>query len=368
MLARAFPVAFPVAFPFAFAVAAVGALSACPADPRDSKKSLVVARVGDDQILESDLVSSLAQHGTARIVDPTARNSVARSILDEMVTERLMLAAADKAGVTVRDDEVDREVRSRADGYPAGVFQRLLIAEQLTLPDFKVKVKRRLVQEAFLRSKLAEAPAITEAELRARFDVELKDAKVGEQVRARQILVHTSEEAVHILELLRGRKIPFESAAQKFSTAPDAENGGDLGWFQKGDMPDVFDVCFNLEKNAISDVVPSDYGFHIFQIIDRREEHPETFDAARDRLEEEVVRERQEDAYQKLVATLKQQTPVHIFDDHIAHVISQLPPPPLTPAEAPPEDASARSLDSLPLAMDPVPPVPGREKKKTKED
>ena len=342
-------------------------LAACPNDPRDSKKSLVVARVGEQLILESELVSGLAQHGTARIADVTARNTVARAILDEMITERLMLQAAEKAGVTVRDDEVDREVRSRAEGYPAGSFQRLLIAEQLTLAEFKEKVKRRLMQDAFLRAKLAEAPAITEVELKAKFDAQMKDAKVGEQVRARQILVRTSEEAVHILDQLRTRKVTFEAAAQKFSTAPDAENGGDLGWFAKGDMPDVFDICFNLDKGAISDIVPSDYGFHIFQIIDRREEHPESFEAARDRLEEEVMRERQDEAYLKLVAGLKQQTPVRIFDERVAHVISLLPPPPVTPAELPPEDASARSLDSLPLAMDPVPPVPGREKKK-KED
>ena len=353
----------------ALSAAVVVALAGCPSDPRDSTRKMVVARVGDQDVPESELLSTLAQHGVARIADPTARNAVARAVLDEIVTERLMLQAAAKAGITVRDDEVEREVRSRTEGYPSGSFQRLLVAEQLTLPEFKEKVRRRLVQDAFLRARLAQAPPITEVELKARFEAELKDQKVSEQVRARQILVHTSEEAVHVLELVRPpRKMTFEAAAQKFSTAPDAENGGDLGWFTKGDMPDVFDVCFNLEKGTISDVVASDYGFHIFQILDRREEHPETFDSARERLEEEIMRERQDEAYQKLVNGLKAETPVRVSDEAVARVVSLLPAAPVTPAEVVPEDTSSRSLDSLPTALDPVPPVPGREKKKAKED
>jgi peptidyl-prolyl cis-trans isomerase C len=356
------PAFAPAAAALAVALAALAALAACPADPRDLKKSPVVARVGTVEIIERELLATLAQRGTARVADPAARAEVARVILDELITERLMLEAAERASISVRDDEVDREVRSRADDYPPGTFQRLLIAEQLTLKEFRERVRRRLVQDAYLRARLAQAPGLTEEELRARFDAESEKAHaLGEQVRARQILVKTSEEASHILEQLRARKIGFEAAAQRHSTSPDSDQGGDLGWFSKGEMPGVFDVCFNLEKGTISDVVISDYGFHIFQLVDRREAHVETFESARDRLEQEVLRERQEEAYRRLLLELREQTPVVIDDGAVARVVSLLPPPPVTPAERPPEHSSARALDSLPSAIDPVPPVPGRK-------
>lgn len=342
------------------AIAAVG-LVACPADPRDTAKSHVVARIGDEPMPESDFLAALAQHGTARIGDRAARTTVARAVLEDIITERLMLQAAAKAGITVRDDAVDREVRGRAEGYPAGTFHRLLVAEQLTLSQFQDKVRRRLVQDAFLRARLAQAPAITEDEIKARFEATFKEQKLQEQVHARQILVKTGEEATHILEQIRAKKLGFELAAQKFSTAPDAEQGGDLGWFTRGDMPDVFDVCFNLDRGTISDVVISDYGFHIFQIVDRREEHKETLESARERVEQEIMRERQDEAYQKLMQELRQQTKVTIYDDALDRVISLLPPAPVTPAEQNPEEMNARSLDSLPSVIDPVPPLPGKE-------
>lgn len=344
----------------ALAGALTSALSGCPADPRESAKSQVVAKVGDEVISEAELLSSLAQHGTARIPEGAARTEVARAILDEVVTEHLMLQAAAKAGITVRVEDVDREVRSRAEGYPVGTFQRLLVAEQLTLSEFKEKVRRRLVQDAFLRARLAQEPAISEDEVKARFEKTFKDAPVQEQVRARQILVKTAEEATHILDQVRSKKLSFEAAAAKYSTSPDAETGGDLGWFTRGDMPEVFDVCFNLEKGTISDVVISDYGFHIFQIVDRREEHKESFESAREKLEEEIVREHQDAAYQKLMAELRQQTKVVVHDSAVDHVVSLLPPPPTTPNEKP-ADGESRSLDSLPSAIDPMPPLPGKE-------
>jgi len=289
------------------------------------------------------------------------RAVVGRRLLDEIITERLMVHAAEKEGIAVRDADVERELRSRAEGYPAGTFQRLLTAEQLTLIEFKQKVRRRLLQDAFLRARLAQAPGMTDAELRARFDGNNRDHNVAEQVKARQILVKTSEEASQILNDLRARKINFEAAAQRYSTAPDAEQGGDLGWFTKGDMPDIFDVCFNLDKGAISDIVISDYGFHIFQILDRRDAHVETFESAREKIEEEMMRERQDDAYQKLLVELREQVQVVILDDAVTRVISLLPPAPQTPSEIPPDIATSRALDSLPSAIDPVPPVPGRD-------
>ena len=338
-------------------VAAVAVATACPADPRDKEKTHVLARVGDVEIKDATLITALAQRGTARIADQEQRLAVANTVLDEVIDQELLLAAATKSGISVRDDEVDRELRARSDGYPPGTFQRLLNAEQLTIAELRDQVRRRLVQDAFLRARLAEAEPISEAELQARFDATLKDKKVPEQVRARQILLKTSEEAVHVLTELRTRKISFEAAALQYSAAPDAEDGGDLGWFAKGDMPDAFDVCFNLEKNTISDVVASSYGFHIFQILDRREERPETFDGARARIEEELMRDRQTEQHAKLLTELRAATPVMVNREVLARVVTMLPAPPAEPTALAPEDATARALDSHESAIDPVPEV-----------
>ena len=59
--------------------------------------------------------------------------------------------------------------------------------------------------------------------------------------------------------------------ARKHSLSPDAKQGGDLGWFERGAMPPIFEqVCFALPEGKVSDVVASSYGFHLFKVIGRR--------------------------------------------------------------------------------------------------
>jgi peptidyl-prolyl cis-trans isomerase C/foldase protein PrsA len=312
--------------------------------------------VGDTAIDERRVLSVLAQRGVARVGDPAARRLVTQRVLDEVVDEELLLQAAGKAGITATPEAVDREVRMRADGYPAGTFQRVLTAEQLTLDAFREGVRRRLTIDAFLRGHLATLPAVNDADVSARYEANLAQMKRPAEVRARQILVRTSEEARHILEQLQARRLTFEQAAQQYSTGLEADDGGDLGWFAQGEMPQAFDVCFALAPGQLSDVVASDYGFHLFQIVDKRAERTEQLPAVRERLVEELLRERQSAAVETLLAGLRKAIPVVVAPDGADHLVALLPPAPVTPSEVV-EQGSGRALDSHDNASDPLPPL-----------
>ena len=144
--------------------------------------------------------------------------------------------------------------------------------------------------------------------------------------------------------------------------APDADQSGDLGWFSSGEMPDAFDICFNLEKNTVSDVVASNYGFHLFQILDHRAPRTEPFEAVRERLEDELIRERQTAALDSLREELRKANPVVIDNSAFQAVLATLPPAPATPIQGGDDEPTSRALDSHGDGIDPVPPVPGKEK------
>ncbi len=302
-------------------VVAVG----CPADPRDAEETKVVARVGESEIKEGQLLSVLAQRGVPRIPDLASRKVVARTILDGLVEEELLVVGAARAGINVSDDDVEQEIRSRAEGYPAGMFQRVLVAEQLTIDDLRAKVRRRMLGDAFLRARLASAAQVKDADVRARYEADVKAVVRPPAVRARQILVRTEEEAEHLVEELRLKKTTFESAAAKYSAAPEAHQGGDLGWFAAGELPQVYDLCFLLEPGQVSAVVASEFGFHIFQVVDRRTEGPEPFESARARLEADIGRERQTAAMKAVLDELKSTNPVVVNDKAVGRVVARLP-------------------------------------------
>lgn len=334
----------------------LGAL-ACPADPQ-AKKREPVAIVGDVVIEERAVLGTLAQRGVARVADPAARADVVSEILHQLVDEELLLQAAKKASITVAEESIDREVRNRAEGYGTGSFQSVLTAEQLTLDAFRDGIRRRLMQDQFLRVKLAGLPPITEAEIQSRYDTTFAQTKRPPQVRARQVLLRTAEEAKHVLGEIQTRKITTEAAAQKYSVGLEADVGGDLGWFAQGEMPKVFDVCFLLEPGQVStDVIASDYGFHIFQVIDKRPERTEPLAAVRDQIAEDLLRERQSAEVENILAGLRKETKVDIKKDAVKRLVALLPKAPSTPSEVI-DEGNARALDSHDDGIDPIPPLP----------
>ncbi|MDH3254781.1 MAG: peptidyl-prolyl cis-trans isomerase [Acidobacteriota bacterium] len=91
-----------------------------------------------------------------------------------------------------------------------------------------------------------------------------------EQVLLRQILVEDRELAEAALEAVKSG-MSFDEAARKYSQGPGAELGGLQGVLGRGDLPPAFaEVIFSLGVGEVSEIVAADYGFHLFQVIERR--------------------------------------------------------------------------------------------------
>jgi peptidyl-prolyl cis-trans isomerase C len=340
--------------PLVLVAACVAATSACPRDPRAGSREPVVT-IGKTVVVgQQQALSLFAQHGVARVA-PELRPVVAQQVLQGAVDEHLMLQAAATSGLSVTDEAVDREVRSRTEGYPPGTFLRVLGAEQLTVDAFREGVKQRLLQDALLRARLSTLPAITDAEVEARYAATLAKQEVPEQVRARHILLRTPEEARHVVEQVRTRQLTFEDAARRFSQGMEANEGGDLGWFARGDLPKVFDTCFSLEQNVVADAVASNYGFHVFLIVDKRPARIEPLSAVREKILDELTREQQAEAADALMAELRKATPAVVDTAALERVLTLLPAqPPSTPAESV-EQGTGTALDSHLDGADPLP-------------
>jgi peptidyl-prolyl cis-trans isomerase C len=331
-------------------------LSSCPADPRH-RDNRPVATAGPVVVEQQDFLALLARRGVARISGHEERLVVARQLLDHFLDEELMLAAAAKAGISVDSEAVEREVQARTDGYPPGMFLRVLGSEQLTLDAFRDGVRRRMVQDAFLRARLSGLPPVTDADVEATWKERWAHKTRPAQVRARQVLLRTAEEATHVVELIRSRQLSVEQAAARFSQGLEAQDGGDLGWFAIGDLPKVFEVCFVLEPGVVSDPVASEYGHHIFQVIEKRAERVEPLAVVHDAIYAELVAERQAAAGEALLGSLRAEFPIQLSRSTLEAVVALLPPAPTTSTfETTP--GLGRSLDSHSQGVDPIPPMP----------
>lgn len=90
------------------------------------------------------------------------------------------------------------------------------------------------------------------------------------EVKASHILVKKRSEAEKILEELK-KGANFAELAKKYSECPSRKRGGDLGWFGKGKMvPEFEKAAFSLKKGDLSDIVKTQFGYHVIKVTDTK--------------------------------------------------------------------------------------------------
>lgn len=175
------------------------------------------------------------------------------TVLDWMIEQHLMTQAAEKAGITISDEEVDASIESLINDIGQEEFDQRLADEGLTLEMMRAELKTQMIV-----SRMAE-------EVANAVPTEM------EHVNARHIVVPTEEEARQILGQIQAGA-DFAALAEAYSQdAFTREQGGDLGYFPRGILtsPEVEDVAFSLQPGQVSDVVQSSIGYHIVQVVDR---------------------------------------------------------------------------------------------------
>lgn len=184
-------------------------------------------------------------------------------LLDQMITQQALVAAARAAGL-------DRD---------AEVISRIRRAEEETLQ--QVLITR------------AVAAQVTEEALRARFTRDAAARPVQEEVRASHILVPTEAEARAALADARRPGADFAAVARARSTGPGSREGGDLGFFKREDMiPEFAEAAFAMQPGEISqNPVRTQFGWHVIRVTERRAAPSPPFEEAREALRQTVFEE-----------------------------------------------------------------------------
>lgn len=214
------------------------------------------------------------------------------------------------------------------------VAQKALADKVDQTPEFAKKLayyREKLLMEIVLED--VAKKAATEQAIKATYDEAAKNQKPQTEIHAKHILVETKEEAEKALKRIMGGE-EFAKVAKEVSKDPGAE-GGDLGWFTKDRMvPEFAEAAFNLEVGQVSDPVKSPFGWHIIEIIDKREKTFPPLDQVKDQVTRYVVQK----AQSEMVANLRKNAKIERME-------------PATPPAAGKEDAKPA----------PAAPAPGKK-------
>ena len=170
--------------------------------------------------------------------------------------------------------------------------------------------KFALVTLMFERA-LSSKTEVSEKEAREFFQENSEVFMQPSQVRASHILVKTRKEAEEILKTINAGS-SFESMAQSRSIDTNsAEQGGDLGFFSKGEMvPEFESVAFSLKVGELSKPVKSQFGYHIIKVTDRKAGETVAFSSVKDVIIEKLGQKKQQEAFEQYIETLQESYPV----------------------------------------------------------
>lgn len=307
----------------ALAVGGLALLVACPEPKKPKFDPNVIATINGEVLGRAEFERELSRELQAMDGPPRTLEQIEpfkRSLLQTMVDRTLLLQAAKLVNVSVTAEEVDRQVLRASSDYPAEGFEDALSQGQLSMADLKRKTAALLTIEKLFQDHIYPRVAVTEEEIRRYYEEHASEFEQPEQVHAAQIVVKGMDEARRIQAQLRAGK-KFADLARRYSLSADAKVGGDLGFFPRGVMPPAFDeVTFKLAPNQISDVVTSEYGYHLFKVLEKRPpQRPELADVRRE-IEEKLLAEKRLHAQTEYVKGLAAKADIQINEQALAAV------------------------------------------------
>ncbi|MFZ5468864.1 MAG: peptidylprolyl isomerase [Myxococcota bacterium] len=300
----------------AFAAVGVLALFGCPKEDGPKDDPRVVATVNGEVISRVDFERELSRElttlelGGAR--PPAQLEPLKRALLRTLLERTLLLQAAKAANVEVPPEEVDRRVLRLSADFPAEGFDEVLAQGQTPLAELKRQTSELIAIEKLFAEHVYPRVAVTEEEIRQHYEKNSEAYTEPETVRAAQIVVKELDEAKRVQAQLRAGK-KFSDLARRYSLSPDAKVGGDLGWFSRGVMPPGFDeVVFRLSVNQVSEVVDTEYGFHLFKVMEKRPERKRELSEVRRQVEERLLADKRAAAQAEYVRALEQKARVRV--------------------------------------------------------
>lgn len=196
--------------------------------------------------------------------DPATIQSAKDEIIKSFIVQSLILDWARAKDIRIENADLEKEVEKIRSGYPDDLaFRRSLAAENLSFSEWREDLRRSMIERAFFAKLGEKAKPPTDEDVKKYFEDNRANYKKKERVYLRQIVTDEDAKAQMLRAELKTKD--FADLAKKYSSAPEARNGGLVGWIEKGSV-DFFDPAFSLPVGTVSQVIHSPFGYHLLKV------------------------------------------------------------------------------------------------------
>jgi hypothetical protein len=288
----------------------------------------VIARVNGEPVerweLESAVKQAEAAAGTP--VPPAERDRVFRKTLDDLVVYHMFAQQARAEHLIVPPATLEARVKTiRATFSTEDAFEKALVERGLTLERLRAQEQRALEYQQLLTTEVESRVHVGEADVQAFYEQNIAAFKQEESVRVAHIFLPFAKDATPAQktrvraqseniwqQVKKGGN--FAALAKRYSDDTSADNGGDLGFFEKGDYPPDFEaVAFALKPGETSGVVELSGGYDIIRVLGRRAPRTAPLTEVRNDITSFLAQTAQQTRLDEFLKALKARTKIDVL-------------------------------------------------------
>ena len=233
-----------------------------------------------------------------------------QNALTQLIKEELLKEDVKDVNIVISDEEADDFFKKRLKQASVDFenFNKVLEEKGISYQEILEDAKKELTYIKHIESQMDESEKVTEEDAKAFYDDNIEKFTIPEQVKASHILIMSSKSDSNDVRLKAKEKIEdllkqikegadfAELAKENSDDTQSAIDGGNLNYFPKDRMvPEFAEVAFALEPNQVSDIVETDYGYHIIKVTDHKAKEIVSFDEIKEDLTESLNNEKIDD-------------------------------------------------------------------------
>ncbi|HUV40173.1 MAG TPA: peptidylprolyl isomerase [Sedimentisphaerales bacterium] len=269
-----------------------------------------------------DRMAAQAQKLPPQFLD-SFKKRLGQQAMEKMIVEILLDQQVKGQGIVVSEEQVNAHIKEMIakQGLSIEDFTELVKASGQDLDEVKQRLRKGIGYQEVMRRQFGDKINITEDQAREYYSQNHAQYQKPEQVRASHILIkpdtsdpnidpneakaHARATAEGLLKQIKDGA-DFGELAKKYSACPSSQRGGDLNFFSREQMvPPFANAAFALEVGQVSDVVETEFGYHIIKLTDRKPATTQTFEQAKAEILEMLGNKKQAEIAQQYIESLK---------------------------------------------------------------
>ena len=226
-------------------------------------------------------------------------------VLESLIDRELLFQETKKKGIKIDPTDVADEFQKIKQRYDKpGEFEQLLSNMGLTESDVQRQIERGMAIQQLIDNEVRAKITMGDEEVKSYYEANPQLFQQPEQVKASHILIKVNADAPQEEKDKARKKIEsvqkkakkgedFATLAKTYSEGPSGPNGGDLGYFRRGQMVKPFeDAAFNLNPNETSDIVETQFGYHLIKVVDKKPAQTVAYADVKEQLSEHLKKQR----------------------------------------------------------------------------